>query len=110
MKADYFADLGVPTVPTLSPLDRRSSKARQDGHVPTVPGVPSGSTTHLAEMARLPLAAKLRAYGEPFPLLVSGRVAAWLVPDADVTPKKDEPVYTAAEAVALGRAQTGGDQ
>lgn len=110
MKADYFADLSVPTVPTLSPLGRGSDEARKDKGVPTVPSVPTGSTTHLAEMARLPLAAKLRAYGEPFPLLVSGRVVAWLVPDADTTPKKDEPVYTAAEAVALGRAQTGGEQ
>lgn len=46
-----------------------------------------------------PLAAKLRAYGDPFPLMVGDRIAAWLVPDDEAAQATDkaEPVYTAEE-------------
>lgn len=52
-----------------------------------------------AALTDLPLAAKLRAYGEPWPLCVDGRVAAWLVPDDGVAKLAElsEPVYTAEE-------------
>lgn len=53
----------------------------------------------------LPLAAKLRAYGKPYPLMVDGRVAAWLVPDAEAKVEKSEPVYTATEVIAVAKGE-----
>ena len=97
MRADYFEDLRVPSATTMSPRARGHRKPRNDGNVPTVPDDPTRFDAHLAELAGLPLAAKLHAYGEPFPLMVNGRVAAWLVPDERSRIKASEPVYTAVE-------------
>lgn len=47
----------------------------------------------------LPLAAKLRAYGQPYPLTVDDTIKAWLVPDDEAAMRADVEgvVYTAAE-------------
>lgn len=51
------------------------------------------------------LAAKLRAYGLPYPLTVEGRIACWLVPDDEAAKRNDadEPTYTAADIEKLVR-------
>lgn len=59
----------------------------------------TGDGTGGAPLGDLPLAAKLRAYGEPFPLMVGDRVAAWLASDDEAARscEKPEPIYTADE-------------
>lgn len=55
------------------------------------------------DIRRLPLAAKLRAYGKPWPLKVDGRTVAWLVPDEDAKQSRrgQEPCYSAREVEVL---------
>lgn len=118
MRADYFADLvsDVPGVPGLSPVDRGCCKPHEYADVPGVPSVPGkkeqdvtvgeveraetdSSAIARQRIAELPLAAKLRIYGRPWPLKIDGRVVCWLVAD-DAAAKgcnKPEPVYAAAE-------------
>lgn len=103
MRADYFRDLCVPTVPSASPPDRGRAKACNDGVVPTVPTVPTGSSNELSDDA--PLAAKLRALGCPIALEIDGEVFCYLVADDEAAQQADLPgvVYTAAEAEVLAQ-------
>lgn len=51
----------------------------------------------------MPLADKLRIYGQPWPMKVGGRVVCWLVPDDAAAERADVDgvVYTAAEVEHL---------
>ena len=75
-------------------------------------GFSSPSPADNETLANVPLAAKLRAYGKPWPLEIEGKVVCWLVPDEEAAKRCDanEAVYTAAEAEIMATLDAKGAQ
>lgn len=101
----------------MSYLEKIKAKTRPSGTDKTDKTPVSGSSVsfvsssqaHSGEKNDQPLAAKLRALGQPIGLEVEGEVVAWIVADDEAAARADVgPCFTAAEAEVLAQFDNAG--